>query len=170
MIRCPGRKTPAARSGWFAFRVAPPRRHPAPPQLRSACRAVWRPSAPLLGTSKAIHPVGRAHGFDLAFRPTKPDAWNAAGLWVKEVRTQICGSVRVVIKSFKNKVLIAGLAYYKLLHAVKQWGKSETKSARRFNACFGLHSKSTVRTNCLNCRQGASFIKFRYRCTVEYSG
>ena len=61
LIRYPGRKTPADRCGWFAFRVAPPRRPPAPPQLRSACRAVWRPPAPLLGTSKAFHPVGRAH-------------------------------------------------------------------------------------------------------------
>ena len=123
MIRCPGRKTPAARSGRFAFRcrspaafvasavIAPPRRHeePAPPQLRSVARATvtlsapvesfqnrsgarpaapptglvesvgfgfpghGRPSAwphpraveefsaPLLGTSKAFHPVGRAH-------------------------------------------------------------------------------------------------------------
>ena len=77
LIRYPGRKTPADRCGWFAFRVAPPRRPPAPPQLRSACRAVWRPPAPLLGTSKAFHPVGRAHGLYLVWR-TRADTWNVA--------------------------------------------------------------------------------------------
>jgi hypothetical protein len=77
-----GGKTPAARFGRFVFRVAPPRRPPAPPQLRSACRAVGTPSAPELGTSKAFHPSGRAHGFDFWFNSTKPDTWNVAGLWV----------------------------------------------------------------------------------------
>ena len=109
LIRAPRRKTPVARSGRFVFRVAPPRRPIAPPQLRSVARATGtlaasvdsshprsgarsaaphtglvgvvsrgfpgpgRPSAsplpravgvfpaPLLGTSKAFHPVGRAH-------------------------------------------------------------------------------------------------------------
>jgi len=53
LIRRPRRKTPAARSGWFVFRVAPPRRHekPAPPQLRSVARVTETLSA-LSGSSQ----------------------------------------------------------------------------------------------------------------------
>ena len=42
----PWRENPAARSGWFVLRVAPPRRPIAPPQLRSAACETVPPAAP----------------------------------------------------------------------------------------------------------------------------
>lgn len=90
LIRNPGRKTPAARSGWFVFRVAPPRRHdePAPPQLRSVARATVTLSAPVesfqtrSGARPAAPPTGLVRVIGFGFPgPGRPARGHSPGLW-----------------------------------------------------------------------------------------